>query len=62
MKLASDKQIKMFFGLGHSLGYEQEILKKSVKLHFGVEHLKELTSEQMRWAIDKLLEEQQKDK
>ena len=58
MKPASEKQIKMFFALAHQLGYEPEVIKEAGKKQFGLAHLKDATSEQMGWLIDKLLEKQ----
>lgn len=62
MKPASEKQRRMFFALGHQMGYEPEKLKASAKAHFKLASLKDATSDQMNWLIDKLLEEQQKNK
>ena len=59
-KLVTEKQIKMFFALGHDLGYEPEVIKEAGKKQFGVAHIHELTSEQMGTLIDKLLEAQAK--
>mgnify|MGYP001561091829 CR=1 FL=1 len=62
MQPASEKQNKMFFALGHSLGYEPDVIKEAGKKQFGVAHLRELTSEQMGTLIDKLLIVQDKEK
>lgn len=60
MQLGTEKQRKMFFALGHQLGYEPEKLKASAKKHFKLASLKDATKDQMKWLIDQLLNEQEK--
>lgn len=60
MQPGTEKQRKMFFALGHQLGYEPEKLKESAKKHFKLASLKDATKDQMNWLIDRLLAEQEK--
>lgn len=53
-KPASEKQHKLIFALGKSLGHEGEDTKKIIKKHFKLESFNDLTSFQASKAIDSL--------
>jgi hypothetical protein len=55
-KLASQKQIRLFFLLSSQLGYEAEKIKDAGKKYFKKDHFNELTNDEISFLIDKLLE------
>jgi len=56
---ASMAQKKMFFALGHELGYDPEILKERAKKYFKLETFTKATKDQLCFLIDKLIAKQQ---
>jgi hypothetical protein len=60
MAPASPKQKAMFFALAHDLGYSADVIKDRAKQHVGVTSFNDITSEQLRELIDRLLELQVK--
>jgi|GEM_PF-4434874 len=63
MSRATPKQKAMFFALAHQLGYPAELVKERAKSHFGLESFNDISAEQLRELIDRLvrLQEQRKE-
>lgn len=60
MTPVSPKQKAMFFALAHQLGYDAETVKERAKARYGLESFNDITTEQLSWLIDRLLEQQTK--
>jgi hypothetical protein len=45
----------MFFALAHQLGFPADLVKERAKQHFGLASFNDITTEQLRELIDRLV-------
>lgn len=55
MTQATPKQKSMFFALAHQLGFSAELVKDRAKQHFDLASFNDITTEQLRELIDRLV-------
>ncbi len=55
MTPATPKQKALFFALAHELGYAADLVKERAKQHYGLTSFNDITTEQLRELIDRLL-------